>query len=101
MFEFKVDSLTMGYNKYTAKTHIQHGNIYLFISGGFGTNPTVDDSDRLFEKKYLIKFNIQGCITGLADNVGEFNQTIFEYLDKKYGTVWRKEIRTDVIGFNK
>lgn len=43
-------------------------------------------------------FISQGCVRFPEENETEYNFEIFKYLDEKYGTGWRKEIRADVIG---
>lgn len=83
-----------------AKKAIKEGNIRILFQGGFGGMPDFDNEiDIAFQKKYSVEFFSQGCIRmGEDENEEEFNQTIFTYLDKKYGKQWRNEIRNDAIG---
>ena len=53
--------------------------------------------NKTFEDKYNIKFYEQGCIG--SNCAKEYNEIIFDYLFKKYGKKWTKQIRKDVIGF--
>ena len=83
-----------------AKKDIKKENIRILFSGGFGGMPDFDNKkDIAFQKKYSIEFFSQGCIRiGMDGNEEEYNQTIFTYLDKKYGKKWRIEIRDGAIG---
>ncbi len=87
-------------NKKGAMVDIQNNSLKVFLPGGVFGVPTFA-SDTIFEKKYNIKLIHLGCVRTSGDNFAEYNQTIFEYLDKKQGETWRKEIRQDVIGLNK
>ena len=39
-----------------------------------------------------------GCEAVAWESLYEYNRTVFEYLDKKYGKKWRKKIRQDIVG---
>lgn len=83
-------------NQYLALKDIQAGTIKLLIFGGIA--PSVNTKfDVKFEKKYNLKYHDFGCIHVGYECVRDYNQTIFTYLDKKYGKKWRVGIRKDVI----
>lgn len=85
------------YNKSTALTDIKAETIFLLLPGGLvGTK--INATDTLFENKYKLKYISRGCIRFSSDNEREYNSAIFNYLDKKYGRTWRKEVRPDIIG---
>lgn len=56
--------------------------------------------DKAFQKKYQLEFFRQQRerITHLESQKA-YNQTIFAFLDEKYGQEWRFEMRNDAIGF--
>ena len=86
-------------NSKGAIADIEKGTIELFLrSGIIGVN--ISSIDTIFESKYKVKYKSLGCISLHGDNLNEYNQTIFAYLDKKYGKKWREEIRRDVIGLS-
>lgn len=60
--------------------------------------PVVYPNDKEFEDKYGIRFYDYGCTPPAIECMASYNQVIFDYLDDKYGSKWRKEIRNDVIG---
>lgn len=93
--------LISDYNKKGAFLAIKKNNIKILFSGGFGGMPNFKNkSDIQFQKKYKVEFFSQGCVRyGENEDEEGYNKIIFEYLDKKYGTKWRKEIRNDAIGF--
>lgn len=95
----KVD-FTSDFNLEGAKKDIHKENIRILFPGGFGGMPNFDnEKDIEFQNKYSIKFFSQGCIRmGEDENEEEYNQTIFNYLDKKYGKEWRIKIRNGAIG---
>ncbi|AUC15797.1 hypothetical protein BTO06_11840 [Tenacibaculum sp. SZ-18] len=93
--DFKSD-----FNIEGAKKAIKKEKIRILFPGGFGGMPDFDnEKDIAFQKKYSVEFFSQGCIRmGEDENEEEYNQTIFAYLDKKYGKKWRNEIRDGAIG---
>lgn len=96
-----IDSVYIfSFNKLSALSDIEIKNMRLLLPGGF-VSSKIYDSDTLFEKKYNIKYFSRDCIIYSGENEEEYNQQIFNYLDKRYGQSWRKEVRTDVIGYRK
>jgi hypothetical protein len=94
--------LESDYNKKGAKRAIKGNKIQvLFASGPVG--PALEfksKKDKEFQKKYHVEFYTQGCVhMGEKEDEKGYNQTIFTYLDEKYGPEWRFEIRRDAIGF--
>lgn len=89
------------FNTEGAIKDIKKKNIRILFLGGFGRIPVFNNKkDVSFQKKYSVKFFSQGCIRmGNNENEEAYNQTIFKYLDKKFGKHWRNEIRKDPIGF--
>ena len=51
---------------------------------------------RKFERKYKIDYFDFGCTPAPSDCIKEYNEKVFELLDKKYGKEWRKNVRKDV-----
>lgn len=89
--------LQSNYNKKGALKDIQNGDITLLLPGGIvgaGERP----NDKSFMKKYDLVFISQGCIRLPGENEEAYNKEMFKYLDKKYGRVWRRHVRNDVIG---
>jgi len=65
-----------------------------------GEAPIIYSSQRKFERKYKVRYYDFGCLAPYKQCVISYNETIFDYLNKKYGVKWRIEIRNDVIGFS-
>jgi hypothetical protein len=98
-FKLSVDSTykftdNFGYSKENALADIKNNKMTLIIPGGF-ISKQIYPKDTIFENKYMIKYRSLGCI---VYDVKDYNLTIGNYLDKKFGTGWRKEVRDDVIG---
>ncbi|WP_300664843.1 hypothetical protein [Fluviicola sp.] len=89
------------YNKAGALQDIKKHDMQILFSGGFGGMPDFSSAeDQLFQKRYGVNLHSQGCLHyGTGENEAEYNQTIFDYLDKTYGVKWRYELRSDAIGF--
>ena len=83
-------------NTRIAETEIKQGRPRLLLIGGVAPIITVWDSK--FAKKYGIQFYDFGDTGPAEECVLQYNKEIFEYLDSKFGTKWRKEVRKDVIG---
>jgi hypothetical protein len=88
------DSIYFGYSKYKAFADIKNQKMTLLLPGGFVSHQ-IFPKDTIFENKYQVKYISLGCI---QFDVKEYNLTIMNYLDNKYGNVWRKDVRKDVIG---
>lgn len=83
--------------KNLATSDLKKGTPFLLLMGGIA--PTVIATDPQFEKEYGIYFYEFGC-TGPENNLLiAYNKTIFDYLQKRYGKKWIKEVRDDVVGF--
>ncbi len=72
---------------------------FLFLQSGI--SPTINPTDTIFEKKYKVYYDEQGCVGPDNEMMIAYNQVIFEFLDKQFGKEWRKSIRKDIIGFKK
>jgi len=53
-------------------------------------------ADSRFEKKYKIRYYDFGDTAPNMECIQVYNERIFELMDKKYGTEWRKKVRSDV-----
>jgi hypothetical protein len=90
---------TFDLNKEKAISDIKSGNIKIILSSGEA--PIVYKTDKRFERKYNVSFSEYGCEAVAHESLYDYNTTVFEYLDKKYGTKWRNQIRKDVVGLEK
>jgi hypothetical protein len=77
-----------------AQKDIANNTIHILLPGCI-FKADIYPKDTIFEKKYNVKYWSLEYST-LNDN--EYNQIIFEYLDKKFGKDWRNEIRPDAVG---
>ncbi len=90
------------YTKDGSKEDITNSQMRILFSGGFGGMPNFSNQkDKAFQKKYNVIFFSQGCLRSPEDDQVGYNLTVFTYLDLKYGTKWRSEIRQDAIGLMK
>ena len=85
--------------EYSAEKDIQEEKFKLFIASG-PFSPSLTKADYKFEKKYAVNYYGDGdCTSAIAtDCLYMYNQTIFTYLDKKYGKNWRKKVNKNVYG---
>jgi len=83
-------------DKETAILDIQNDKPRLLLISGIA--PYVTTEDYHFAKKYQIKFQDFGDTPPAEECVRQYNQTVFDYLDKKFGKKWRVEVRDDVVG---
>jgi hypothetical protein len=83
--------------KIIAKQDIENDSIFILLSSGI--SPVVYTTDSIFEVKYKVHFNDYGCSGASKGNMKNYNYVVFDFLETKYGKVWRKEIRKDAIGF--
>jgi hypothetical protein len=83
-------------NGKVAEYEIKNGKQRLLILGGIV--PIYYQGQENFEKKYNVKYFDFGCDVPAKECAVEYNKKIFEYLDRKYGKEWRREVRDDVEG---
>tara|TARA_R110000823_G_scaffold291786_1_gene410185 strand:- start:878 stop:1465 length:588 start_codon:yes stop_codon:yes gene_type:complete len=95
VFEF-VMKPRFGLNREKALEDIKNGEVNILESSGIA--PVLYKSDSKFAKKYNVNFVEYGCEGVALESLYEYNRTVFEYLDKKYGKEWRKKIRNDIVG---
>ena len=90
------------YNKKGAKNDIKTKKIQVLFASVSkdSTHNFKSEKDKQFQEKYQVQFYAQapGHNAEKEDEKG-YNQVVFDYLDEKYGTDWRFEIRRDAIGF--
>ena len=77
----------------------KEGDAKLFIIGSIAPKASTKRDCR-FEKKYNIEYYDFGCLLPNLDCIITYNRRVFELLDKKYGSKWRKKVRKDVEGYN-
>ncbi|MBK7957886.1 MAG: carboxypeptidase regulatory-like domain-containing protein [Bacteroidetes bacterium] len=94
------DSILLQFtNRKKAFRDIESKKIFLYLKGGgIFRESTLTNLDSAFENKFNLNYKIRGCSRFKEDNDSEYNHTIFEYLDKTYGKVWRKSVRKDIVG---
>ena len=91
-FELKAECV---YNAQRAESDWKIGKAELLLVGSIAPIAN-SSSDSRFEKNYGIKYFDFGCEPPICECIKEYNERIFELMDKKYGMKWRKKVRSDV-----
>lgn len=92
IFELKAEC---GYSAERAESDWKNGKASLLLIGSIA--PIANSpADKRFEKKYGIRYYDFGCTPPISECIKEYNERIFELMDKKYGMEWRKKVRSDV-----
>lgn len=87
-------------NKEIAQRDIDKKRTRLLLQGGIV--PVVYTNQHKFEKKYNVQYYDYGDDGVPAiECIEQYNKVVFDYLSKNYGSSWRKEIRHDVVGYEK
>lgn len=84
------------HSKKLATADLKKGEVKFLIRGGIVS--TVVKGQELFEEKYNIRYYDFGCIMPENISIEHYNKVVAYFMDKKYGRVWRKEVRRDIIG---
>jgi hypothetical protein len=95
-FDFQTIS---GINNVTFESDWKKGIANLLLVGSIAPIGN-SSSDNRFEKKFRIKYFDFGCEPPIDECIKQYNQRIFELMDKKYGMKWRKKVRSDVEHLN-
>ncbi len=83
-------------DKQLAENDILKNELRIITDGGIA--PVFYKNDFYFEKKYNVTFWTNGCQPVISNKCKvDYNSVIFKFLDKKYGEIWRAEIRPDVL----
>lgn len=85
--------------KKLALNDIKNNHSFLLLQSGI--SPVIYQDDQFFEENFKVYYTDYGCSGPSQEVMKQYNYTIFNHLDKKYGHRWRKEVRKDVIGFKK
>lgn len=83
-------------SKEKAVLDIRKGKINFLVQGGIVSRYV--KGQELFERKYQLKYLDFGCVIPKDLCLDVYNAEIAKYLDKKYGSSWRKEVRKDIMG---
>lgn len=86
-------------NKIVAERNIKENKVKLLLFGSIAPRANTY-FDKKFEQEYNIEYYDYGCTPPAIECVIQYNETIFKYLDTKFGLEWRTEVRDDVVGLN-
>jgi hypothetical protein len=88
--DFNVDKASRDIKEHEAK---------LLLYGSIA--PSTGQADKKFKKKFGVTYVIFGDDETTREECKKiYNRVVFNYLDKKFGDKWRKEVRQDVVGLN-
>ncbi|RKS42258.1 carboxypeptidase family protein [Gillisia mitskevichiae] len=99
--EKKITSITLtidtkcDYSKEQAEIDWKNGEAKFLLVGSIAPIANTE-SDKKFEKEFNIKYFDFGCLPPTEECIKIYNQKLFELMDKKFGKIWRKNVRTDV-----
>lgn len=83
-------------SKEKAIADLKTGKVQFLLQGGIA--PVHIKGQDVFEKKYSLHYRDFGCVIPKGLCLDIYNREIGQYLDKKHGKAWRKEVRKDVQG---
>jgi hypothetical protein len=92
---FPITTTCDDYNVEKAKKDIENNQILLLCDLGYATYK-FSEKDKAFETKYGISYHTFADEPIMSDCMWLYNKTVAQYLDKKFGDEWRKEVRWDV-----
>jgi len=100
---FSINSFAQSITDSAARDRITLKNMENIFYCGIGEAPMIlSKEDRYFEKQFKTGYLIIGCLLPFSrETMIDHNKAVAELLDKKYGTAWRKKLRTDVAGVSK
>lgn len=89
------------YSVESAKKALENGTAELVAT--CGTALILNQrQDNLFKEKYGVGIKVFGdLIDGSSRDMKLYNYTIFEWLDDKYGKGWIKDVRKEVVGYDR
>lgn len=91
-----LDTLNCGFfHKETAIYDVKNKKIQLLLKSGIA--PKMYDNQDAFCKKYSVKYIELGCMGDSKACLRQYNRVMANYLDKKFGKKWRKDVREDVL----
>ncbi|RWX02531.1 FEKKY domain-containing protein [Flavobacterium cerinum] len=76
---------------------IKNGTVTLYVLSGIVSSAT--PADKGFLEKYNVKYHDFGCV--IPENIDyyrEYNLLVLQYLKKKFGTKWEKDVRKNILG---
>jgi hypothetical protein len=82
--------------KQKALGDLKKGKVEFLLQGGFA--PVHIKGQEVFEEKYGLHYRDFGCMVPKEICLDAYNREVGQYLDKKHGKAWRKEVRKDVQG---
>jgi hypothetical protein len=80
----------------TAIADLKKNKVVFMIQGGI-VSTRVKGQER-FEKKFKVHYLDLGCVVPAGLCIESYNQEVSKHLDRLYGKLWRKEVRTDIKG---
>ena len=91
---------SLNFTKEDAYNDIKKGVPQLLLFNGInaqiGPSPEALEEELKSEKKYGFRYYEFGCTPISYESMEAYSRVNFKYLDKKYGKIWRKEVRDDV-----
>ena len=93
--ELRVDSIQTASIK-QANADIKKGKLKFLIQGGIVA--TRVKGQEIFEQKYGVVYYDFGCVGPSNIRIDAYNKVVGNFMDRKYGKGWRKEVRKDVRG---
>lgn len=91
----RVDSIQAASIK-QANADIKKGKLKFLIQGGIVA--TRVKGQEIFEQKYGVAYYDLGCVGPSNIRIDAYNKVVGNFMDRKYGKGWRKEVRKDVRG---
>jgi hypothetical protein len=92
---------TSVYDSTLAKYDVQHKTMRIFCGVAFAPMARMSSDDE-FEKKYHVRYYVVGdFLPSSVAQMTSYNLVVADYLDRRYGTKWRQELRSDVLGIFK
>lgn len=79
---------------------LKDNKVTLYILGGIASRATDKDAD--FAEKYHVSYHDFGCLAPPNLNpYMDYNLLAMAYLTRQHGREWEKDIRKDILGWNR